>query len=159
DGSKPQAAYQTGTVGRRTIESTVNATGTISATRQVKLTFSGTGKVQDVYVKQGDAVEAGQPLMALDSFDLQVKRDTARTALNTAQLRLDALLAGPTNSDVATAQQTVATAQSGLTSAQNTLFNLLAGASADDVAAAKASLDRAQAALNVAQQNYDKLVS
>jgi RND family efflux transporter MFP subunit len=159
DGTKEQVAYQTATVQRRTIESTVNATGTVSATKQVRMTFSSTGQVQDVYVKQGDHVVQGQPLAALNTFSLEVKRDQARTTLNTAQLRLDALLAGATSSDIATAQQTVATAQSGLTRAQNDLFNLLAGATPDEVAAAKASLDSAQAGLNVAQQNYDKLVS
>jgi RND family efflux transporter MFP subunit len=160
-GSGEEAAtpFQTATVTTRTIDSSVSATGTVAATRQVRVNFASTGQVRDVYVKQGDRVEAGQALATLDPFALEIKRDQARSSLATAQLRLEALLAGPTAADVATAQQSVATAQSTLTRAQNDLFNLLAGASTDDIAAAQTSLERAQANLTVAQSNWDKLVN
>lgn len=159
DGQDDPAAFQTATVTRRSIDSTVNGTGTVAATQQVKVTFGSTGQVQDVLVKQGDRVEAGQPLAALNPFPLQVKRDTAQTALATAQFRLDALLAGPTSADIASAQQAVISAQSTITTAQNTLNNLLAGASADEIAQAQVTLDKAFANLTVAQSNWDKLAN
>ena len=159
DGATPETTFQTGSVGRRTIESAVNATGTVAATQQVRLTFSAAGQVQEVLVKQGDRVQEGQPLAALNPFSLEVKRDQARTNLATAQYRLEALLNGPTNADVAAAQQTVATAQSTLTRAQNDLFTLLAGPNADEVAAARTAVEKAQASLNTAQINFDKLLN
>ncbi|MGE0543642.1 MAG: efflux RND transporter periplasmic adaptor subunit [Dehalococcoidia bacterium] len=159
DGEDPAAALQTATVGQRTIESTVSSTGTVAATQQVKVTFGSTGQVQDVYVKQGDQVEAGQPLAALNPFPLEVQRDTAQSNLSTAQLKLDELLAGPTSAEVASAQQAVTSARSTLTTAQNTLNNLIAGADANDVAKAQATLDQAKANLDVAQSAWDKLAN
>jgi HlyD family secretion protein len=159
DGSQQTTAYQTAPVTRRTIESTVSGTGSVASTQQVRVTFESTGQVQDVLVKQGDHVEAGQPLASLNPFPLQIKRDTAQTNLSTAQYRLDALLAGPTSADVASAQQAVVSAQSTLTTAQNTLANLLAGSTADDIAQARTALERAQANLTAAQQAWDRLAS
>jgi HlyD family secretion protein len=159
DGESTESQFQSSAVTRRTVESTVSATGTVSATRQVRITFSSAGQVKDVLVRQGDRVEEGQPLASLDTFNLEVRRDQARSNLATAQIRLEALLAGPTSADIAAAQQTVATAQSTLTRAQNDLFNLLAGVSADEIAAAQTALDRSQASLTVAQRNWDKLVN
>src|SRR5215217_7371968 len=116
----------TGTVGQRTIDSTVSATGTVSPIRQVKVTFGSAGQVQEVLVKQGDRVVEGQPLASLNGFNLEIKRDQARANLGSAQYRLEALLQGPTTADVAAAQQSVALAQSTVTRAQNDLYNLLA---------------------------------
>jgi HlyD family secretion protein len=159
DGAETEVGYQTGPVARRTIESAVSATGTVAATRQVRVTFPVTGQVADVHVRQGDSVTEGQPLATLDTFNLEVKRDQAQSSLATAQHRLAALLAGPTSADVAAAQQTVASAQAALTRAQNDLFTLLAGPNADEVAAARVAVERAQATLQAAQTAYDKLVS
>jgi len=159
DGTTEEVAYQTGTVTRRTIDSTVSATGAVSATRQVRVTFPSAGQVEEVLVKQGDTVQESQPLARLNTFPLEVKRDQARSNLATAQFRLDALLAGPVPADIAAAQQTVATAQSTLTRAQNDLFNLLAGANPDEVAAARTAVERAQANLTTAQTNWDRLAS
>ena len=103
EGETTEVGLQTGTVSRRTIESTVSTSGTVAATRQVRITPSAAGQIQEVLVKQGDRVEEGQPLATLNVFNLEVKRDQARSMLQTAQYRLEALLVGPTNSDVATA--------------------------------------------------------
>ena len=83
-----ETAYQTGMVQRRTIESTVSATGTVSATRSVRVSFPTTGQVQEVLVRQGDQVIEGQPLATLNTFNLEVKRDQARANLGTAQSSL-----------------------------------------------------------------------
>ena len=159
DEAATETGYQTGAVTRRTIESAVSATGTVAATRQVRVTFPTTGQVAEVHVRQGDTVTEGQPLATLNAFNLEVKRDQARSNLGTAQYRLEALLNGPTNSDIAAVQQTVSSAQSSLTRAQNDLFTLLAGPNADEVAQARAALERAQASLAAAQANFDRLVN
>lgn len=156
-GQPAAVTYAVGTVARQTITSVTNASGTVSATRQVKLSFPTAGRVAHLSVQQGDTVTAGQEIAALDTSTLQIKRDTAQSQLQAAQARLQALIDGPTAADIAAQQQVVATAQSNLTRAQNDLTNILTGITPDDVAAARANLDRAAAALNVAQTNYDKL--
>jgi RND family efflux transporter MFP subunit len=157
DASTPP--FTTATAARQTLASTTSASGTVAASRQVKLSPQSAGRLSKLSVKQGDAVQAGQELAALDAATLEIKRDTAASQLAAAQSRLDALLAGPTAADVAAQQQAVASAQSTLTRAQNDLRNLLTGSvTPQDIAAAQANLDRTRAALDVAQQNYDKLV-
>ena len=48
--------YETITVRRDTIASTVSATGSIEPEQEVALTFRTPGYVQDVYVTEGEAV-------------------------------------------------------------------------------------------------------
>jgi len=159
-GSGGQAAppYSAGDVTRQTLSSSVNASGTVNSSRQVKLSFATAGRVSTLSVKQGDSVQQGQAIALLDSTVLQIRRDTAQSQLASAQARLQDLLNGTKPADLAAQLQAVAGAQAALTTAQNNLNNLLAGNTAEDIAAAKANLDRAQAALDVAQTSYDKLV-
>jgi HlyD family secretion protein len=157
-GEQEAPAYAVSAVTRQTITSFANASGTVAASKQVKLSPVAAARLEKLNVKQGDAVQAGQELARLDATTLEIRRDTATSQLAAAQSRLQALLAGPTAADVAAQQQAVSSAQSTLTRAQNDLQNLLNGITAEDVAAAQANLDRARAALDTAQQNYDKLV-
>jgi HlyD family secretion protein len=157
-GEKAAPTYTVGAATRGTITTFVNASGTVSPTRQVKLTAPSAGRVARVSVRQGDSVTEGQEIAALDTTNLQIKRDTVASQLAAARARLEGLLAAPTAADLAAQQQAVASAQATLTRAENDLATLLAGPTAEDVAAARAALDRAQAALDVAQANYDKLV-
>ncbi|MER3419994.1 MAG: hypothetical protein C4290_05490, partial [Chloroflexota bacterium] len=132
-GTGQQAAppYAIGTATRQTIASVVNASGTVSPVRQVKLSFTTAGRVAKLSVKQGDTVQEGQEIAALDTTTLQVQRDTAASQLAAARARLEAVLAGSTAADIAQQQQAVTTAQ--------------------------ASVDRAKVALDKAQSDYDKL--
>ncbi len=65
--STPQ--YQTGSVARGTIVSTVSASGTVLTTNTLSITTQASGVVRKVYVKDGDKVFAGQKLadITLDS--------------------------------------------------------------------------------------------
>jgi HlyD family secretion protein len=130
-GQQAAPAYSIGTATRQTIASVVNASGTVSPVRQVKLSFATAGRVARLSVKQGDTVQEGQEIAALDTTTLQVQRDTAASQLAAARARLEAVLAGSTAADIAQQQQAVTTAQ--------------------------ASVDRAKAALDKAQSDYDKL--
>ncbi len=153
-------------VAETTIRSTVSATGTVTATEQTNLVFQASGQITQIFVKAGDRVKAGQPIAALDSRAATLARDQARSALNSAQAKLDALLAPPTPDVVAAAQQSVSSAQSGVTTAQATLTNsqdqlaaLLNGATPTAIEQAQASVDAAGRSLQIAQYNYDQLVN
>jgi HlyD family secretion protein len=167
-------------VATTTIRNTVSATGTVTATEQTNLVFQASGQITQIFVKAGDSVKAGQPIAALDSRAATIARDQARSALNSAQAKLDALLAPPTpdvvaaaeqsvasaQTGVASAQQSVASAQAGVTTAQATLTNsedqlaaLLNGATPTQIEQAQASVDAADRSLQIAQYNYDQLVN
>ncbi len=98
------AQLQTVPVQRTNILATVNASGTVSAPNQARLTFKTPGIVKEVYVKVGDAVKQGDPLAALDTTDLQAQVTQAEANVNIARFRLQQLLQPPKPQDIQSLQ-------------------------------------------------------
>ena len=179
----PAPSGQVIPVQRGNVAATVSATGSVVATRQAKLVFAGTGRIQDILVNVGDHVTAGQALARLVSDTAQVKLDTAKSQLATAQLKLqqlteaatpeevaaaqaayDAAAAklsdiqnGPTTADLQAARAGVVQAQATLDEANGKLQTLLSGATSSDRASAQAALVSAQNTLAAAQAKLDQL--
>ena len=59
--------FETVTIARGDIAATVNGTGSIEPEAQVALSFRNPGRVQDVLVSEGQAVQKGQLLAELDT--------------------------------------------------------------------------------------------
>src|ERR1700736_367127 len=123
---------------RSNVAATVSATGSVVATRQAKLVFTNTGHIKDILVNVGDEVPAGQALARLVSDTSQVKLDTARSQLTTAQLKLQQLTEAATPEDLAAAQ-------AAYTAATAKLSDLETGPTAADLQAAQAAIVQAQA--------------
>jgi HlyD family secretion protein len=98
------AQLQTVPVQRTNILATVNASGTVAAPNQARLTFKTSGIVKEVYVKVGDVVKQGDPLAALDTTDLQAQVTQAEASLNIARFRLQQLLQLPKPEDIQSLQ-------------------------------------------------------
>ncbi len=140
--SQPATAdLETAVVERGTLTASVSASGTVEARRRVALMFKSPGRVAEVYVEAGDEVAAGDPLVKLDTSELELQVAQARAGLAAAEARLAQLKAGPSAEDLAAAQAAV-------DSAQAQLEKLEAGPDEADVAAARAALDSAQKNLN-----------
>ncbi|MBI1282936.1 MAG: efflux RND transporter periplasmic adaptor subunit [Thiobacillus sp.] len=77
------------TIERGTVESTVVNTraGTIKACRRAKLAPAAGGQIVKLWVKEGDRVKAGQPLLELWNRDLTAQRDLAARQLTTSEER------------------------------------------------------------------------
>ncbi|MHB1084382.1 MAG: efflux RND transporter periplasmic adaptor subunit [Thiobacillus sp.] len=77
------------TIARGTVESTVVNTraGTIKACRRAKLAPAAGGQIVKLWVKEGDRVKAGQPLLELWNRDLAAQRDLATRQLGTSKAR------------------------------------------------------------------------
>src|SRR5262245_15748009 len=58
----PAPVGQVVPVQRGNVAATVSATGSVVATRQAKLVFTGSGKIKEILVNVGDQVGAGQAL-------------------------------------------------------------------------------------------------
>ncbi|MFT9486061.1 efflux RND transporter periplasmic adaptor subunit [Tepidibacillus infernus] len=71
-------------VERKTVEHTERYVGTIKANQDVLVLPKVSGKVQEVYVKQGDTVKEGQVLIKLDDRDLQDRLHQAEAAYQQA---------------------------------------------------------------------------
>ncbi len=76
-------------IARGTVEATVVNTraGTIKACRRAKLAPAAGGQIVKLWVKEGDRVEKGQPLLELWNTDLAAQRELAQRQLAFAQER------------------------------------------------------------------------
>jgi HlyD family secretion protein len=76
-------------IGRGVVEATAVNTraGTVKACRRAKLAPAAGGQIVKLWVKEGDRVEKGQPLLELWNTDLEAQRDLAQRHLATAQER------------------------------------------------------------------------
>jgi HlyD family secretion protein len=77
------------TIARGTVEATVVNTraGTVKACRRAKLAPVAGGQIVKLWVKEGDRVKAGQPLLALWNHDLAAQRELATRQLATSEER------------------------------------------------------------------------
>ncbi|MFO7631997.1 MAG: efflux RND transporter periplasmic adaptor subunit [Caldilinea sp.] len=157
-------AYETITVQRGAIASTVNATGSIEPQDQASLIFRGVGMVNDLLVDVGQSVKSGQLLAQLDTTELTLALANAKVAQEIAAAQLSRLEAPPDLMDVAAAQAAVEVAQAGvasaeaaMTSAQAGYRNLFAGPTDAQQVINEAQLRQAEINLKQAQQAYNKI--
>src|SRR5512143_3815254 len=88
--TRPQPSeVELATIGRGPVESTVVNTraGTVKACRRAKLAPVLGGQIVKLWVKEGDRVKAGQPLLELWNRDLAAQRDLATRQLTTSEER------------------------------------------------------------------------
>lgn len=88
----PPATAQEGTPTPTAASDTISSEGKVAPASQVSLSFTQSGRVQEVLVKMGDKVGAGQPLARLDTTILEANLSQSQTALQTAQANLQAAL-------------------------------------------------------------------
>ncbi len=74
---------------RRNLAVTVESIGEIFPANQVSVKPEVSGRVQTVFVKTGQTVAKGEPLVLLDETDLLTERAAAQTEINGAQVRLE----------------------------------------------------------------------
>jgi RND family efflux transporter MFP subunit len=84
----PRAVLRTAAVTRGTIAEVLEFSVTVRSNREETLFFPVAGRVREVSVRPGDAVEAGQILAALDADDLETRVHLARIDEEKAALRL-----------------------------------------------------------------------
>ncbi len=133
--SKATAAQQTTTVTQGNITSTVSASGNVSSSVNVGVSFSGcSGVLTSIAVKPGDNVTVGETLATVDN-------STATTALNTAETALAQAQANLSNA--------ITAAKTSVTNAQNS-YNL-------DVSQAEAALASANASVTPTNPNTNAI--
>lgn len=118
-----------------------------SGTVEARVSYLGSrvgGRVKEVRVKEGDAVEAGQVLVVLEPGDLIAQRLGAEGQLAQAKANLEKLEAGARPEEIAEARANAATASAALQEAK-------AGARSEQIIAARARLAQTQVAADKAQ--------
>ncbi len=157
-------------------DSTLVVDGVLVPARHVLLSASTGGRVVEVNVAPGQAVEAGDVLVRLDDARERAALTEAQARLERARAYLTKLQAGPRAEEIQVAQAAVevaraqlakiqqgaspaevASAQAEVAAAQAALAELRRGPNPYELAAAQAELDNARAALSLAQAAYDRV--
>ncbi len=99
---------------KQNIKSTVLATGQVVSTTDLSLSFKSGGAVQQVKVKEGDKVKAGQVLAALDQRDQQASLTSAKGALAQAQANYNRVVSGASSEEISVAQVALDNAKNAL---------------------------------------------
>ncbi|HKQ52134.1 MAG TPA: efflux RND transporter periplasmic adaptor subunit [Pyrinomonadaceae bacterium] len=146
-GGKDEPEVTTVTVKMRPeLRSTVTASGEVRPIQFINLTSEVAGRIEEIYVKEGQLVERGTPLVRLDPTQLQSNEAAQAAALQAA-------LSDTQNArtQVIAAQNGVATAQQSLTVAEASLAQ-----ARQQVVSSQTAVDRAQVDLNTAQRELKR---
>ncbi len=138
---------------RRELRSNVMASGEIRPIQFINLTSEVQGRIEDIYVKEGDKVEAGTPLVKLDPTQLQSSTDAQLAGLQASQNESQV-----TQSQITAAQNQLSQAQQGLNASQAAVDTSLqqVASARQQVVAAQTDVDRAQVDLNVAERELKR---
>ncbi len=122
---QPEAApeYVLAKAEKGNITQTVTATGAIKAEPTIDLHFQKSGKVEDIFVEEGDRVSVNQTLASLENkaLDLEIERNQANVDLATAQY--NQTKAGNTTEEIRIAEADVQSAQASLEAAEKDQIN------------------------------------
>ena len=146
-----------GTTGLRSGGGTVAASGEVVPAQEAQLSFAVSGRVQSVAVAEGDEVQPGDTLVALETGILEAGVAQAQAALDAAQAQRALIVAGPRPGDVAAAQAQVQAAEARVAQATAQRNQLTARATEAENAAARAQLAAARAEEKSARIAYDQV--
>ncbi|MFP4437928.1 MAG: HlyD family secretion protein [Chloroflexaceae bacterium] len=125
--------------GQIELEFDITATGAVRAFQDAEIAFQTGGTVNEIYVEEGDQVQAGELLAILDVRRLEQSIRNAEAALQSAQAQLEGL--EPTG-------EQIRQAEAGLQQARGQLNQAQGAVTPQDVNAAQQQINQAQATLN-----------
>jgi HlyD family secretion protein len=128
------------------LRSTVTASGEVRPIQFMNLTSEVQGRIEDIYVKEGDKVTVGQPLVKLDPNQLDSSSDAQVAALQSQEREVQV-----SQSQVTAAQNQLTQAQQGLNVSQVAIDT-----ARQNVVAAQTDVDRAQKDLAVASRELKR---
>jgi HlyD family secretion protein len=150
-----QASTETAIVRQDKLVVTVEGTGNLAPSAEIRLAFLSGGQVAEILVEEGQVVEAGQPLVRLETDDLEFQVARAEAALAMAEGRLAQLLAPPQPEDVAAQQANLAAMEGGVSAAIANRDQATAGPSEAEIASAETQVAQAEMDYRAALRTYD----
>ena len=109
---KPDIANLTVSVTAETLKVTIKASGSVVPFQTVNVSPKLSGRLQELYVEQGDRVTKGQILARMDDSNIQPQIMQAKASLASAQANLARLRNGSRSEDIAAAAARVESAAS-----------------------------------------------
>jgi RND family efflux transporter MFP subunit len=153
--SEAQTSAETAIVRRDRLVVTVEGTGNLAPSVEVQLAFLAGGQAAEILVEEGQIVEAGQPLVRLETDDLEFQVARAEAALAMAEGQLAQLLAPPQPEDVAAQEANLAAMEGGVNAAVANRDQAIAGPSEAEIAAAETQVAQAEMDYRAALRAYD----
>ncbi|MFB8793196.1 MAG: efflux RND transporter periplasmic adaptor subunit [Microcoleus sp.] len=118
----------------------ITSSGTVQPVQRVNLSPKGSGRIAELFVEQGDKVQAGQIIARMESRDVEAQLAQAKAREASARAKLAKIEAGNRSEDIASAQAR-------LDQAEASLAQLQAGSRVEEVAGARSRLQQTQAGL------------
>jgi len=151
-------------VERSSIRSVISTNGKVEPVQNFEAHAPINTTVRRVFVKEGDHVKKGQPLLQLDDADARSQAARAQAQLKAAQADVDAVERGGSQEELLTLQAQLVKARADRDSAQRSLeaFRRLrqkGAAATGEVKEAEKTLQRAQADLNLLEQKQKERYS
>ncbi|MBV9217409.1 MAG: efflux RND transporter periplasmic adaptor subunit [Acidobacteria bacterium] len=131
---------------RKELRSTVTSSGEVRPIQFMNLTSEVQGRIEEIYVKEGDQVTKGQPLVRLDPNQLQSSTDAQVAAYQTAQDEIRV-----SQSQVQAAQNQYAQAQQ-----QYNVAQVAVDTARQQVVTAQTDVDKAQVEVNAATREKNR---
>jgi HlyD family secretion protein len=128
------------------LRATVTASGEVRPIQFMNLTSEVQGRIEDIYVKEGDHVTKGQPLVKLDPNQLDANAQAQTAAFQATQDEIRA-----SESQVSAAQNQYAQAQQQLNTSQVAIDT-----ARQNVVAAQTDVDKAQVEVNAASREMTR---
>ena len=122
----------------------ITASGAVQPIQRVNLSPKNQGRLAELYVKQGDRVQAGQIIARMESRDLEAK-------LRQAQARLKNSKANLAKQETGSRPEEIAAARARLNQVEARLSQLQVGSRPEEIAAARARLSQVGARLSQLQ--------
>jgi multidrug efflux pump subunit AcrA (membrane-fusion protein) len=159
-GGSSAGGTQTATVERGSITKTLSTSGTAVAQSTAELSFGVSGVVTAVNVTLEQEVKQGDLLAEIEpDEDLEGALATAEVNLASAQEKLDELVGGASESDLASADQSLLQAQANYDEAESALQDLLDGSSESELLSAELAVASAESQLAKAEESRSNLYS
>jgi HlyD family secretion protein len=134
-------------------ESVVKAAGTVEAT-EADLGFQAGGRIEEITVREGDVVGAGQELARLESAELEARRSAAQAQLDGARAQLAELQRGARPEELRQARAAEAAARERMQDALRVLERTRA--LEEGGAVSREALEQARTAYEVARAQHQQ---
>lgn len=135
-------------VEQQNLQVTIEASGSVRPIQSVNVSPKTSGRLQELYVEQGDRVEKGQAIGQMENDQFQAQLEQAQSNLEEAQARLDEARAGSRIEEIAQARASLEQAKARLEEAQARI--------PEDIAQLQFQVDSAQSRFELAKERLDR---
>ncbi|MFP4016396.1 MAG: efflux RND transporter periplasmic adaptor subunit [Halanaerobiales bacterium] len=133
--------------------------GTIEPYKEIQLSSSVGGNIEEMKVKAGQYIQEGDPLLIFEQTDIIANIEQAKAGLEIARANLEILEKGAQDEQLISAEASVKQAEAGLTIAKSNYQLLKKGVSEEDLESLEATYEQALASYEGAKETLSLIES